>query len=436
MRRRPIGNGMCAPRIPREVAALIAALQVKGATTEGLLELEEQEWKSLLKFCEPAHLTLPLAQVAMSSVPPWVAERLKKNLTDNAARFAHVGVAYNEAAAILDQTGVEYVVLKGFTQAPDYVSDARLRMQSDLDLYCPRELISRAQEALMTIGYRSEQTIDYSRADHLPTMIRWGDWQWRGNAFDPEMPLSVELHFCLWNSSVAGFNVPEIELFWEHRIRRSLGALLFPDLNPIDHLGYFALHILRELLAGDWIVHHVHELANFLHKRAKDDAFWRTWSEMHSPSLRSLQAIAFFHARCWFCCDVHSAVQEQIATLPSLHKEWLERFSGSALENMFRKNKDRAWLHASLVKPTGKKLGVIWHSVMPVRVSSIPSLDAQVVNIRNRQLKQSVPSNKYIRYAAYVVDRAVGHIRPIPALMLHGLGLWLSSRRSGKQATQ
>ncbi|HYK37876.1 nucleotidyltransferase family protein [Alloacidobacterium sp.] len=436
MRRHPIGNGICAPRIPRELAALIAALQLKGATTEGLLELQEHEWESLLKFCDPAHLTLPLAQVAVSGFPLWVGERLKKNLADNAARFSRVETTYREVAAALDQAGVEYVVLKGFTQAPDYVSDVRLRMQSDLDLYCRKEMIVRARDALMNIGYQSEQTIDYSRSDHLPTMIRKGDWQWGGNAFDPEMPLSVELHFCLWNETVSKFPVPETDRFWERRIRRSLVGLSFPDLHPIDHLGFMALHILRGLLAGDWIIHHVHEMATFLHRHAKEDAFWRHWKEAHNDSFRALQAIAFFLARCWFCCDIHSDVQSQIEALPPVQTEWLERFAGSALENMFRKNKDSAWLHASLIKAPHKKVAAIWQAIMPLQVRGIPTIDNPAVRTKNRQYNDLRISNKYIRYVLYISDRTIDHLRPIPALVMHGLLLWLSSRQPRKQFHQ
>lgn len=424
---------MCAPRIPREVAALIAVLQLKGATTESLLEIEDHEWESLLKFCDPAHLTLPLAQVAVRGLPTWVAERLKKNLADNGARFARVEATYKEAAAALNQAGIEYVVLKGFTQAPDYVRDLRLRMQSDLDLYCPKEMIGRALEALIGIGYQPEHTIDYSRADHLPTMIRRRSWQWDGNAFDPEMPLSIELHFCLWNEAVCGFAVPETDRFWERRIKRSLGDLSFPDLHPIDHLGFMALHILRGLLTGDWIIHHVHEMATFLHLCAKDDAFWRDWKELHSDSFRALQAIAFFHARCWFCCDVHPDVLNQIEKLPTVQREWLERFAGSALESMFHRNKDQAWLHASLVKPARKQAEIIWRTIVPARISSIPSIDAPAIRIRNRQSRKSSTSNRYAQYVAYLFGRVIEHARSFPAVMLHGLLLWLSSRQMGKQ---
>ena len=431
MDRRLIGNGTCAPRIPREVAALIAALQMKGAVTDGLVELKDHEWDSLLRFCDPAHLTLPLLQVESSDFPSWVVDRLRGNAADNTARFERVKSTYLEVAAAFEKAGVEYVVLKGFTQAPEYVANPRLRQQSDLDLYLPKEMMSPAKAALEGIGYRPEQTQDYSLADHLPAMVRHGSWKWRGNPFDPDMPLSIELHFCLWNEAVSGFPVPELNRFRDRRITRSIEDISFPALDPVDHLGYFAVHILRDLLHADWIIHRVRELAVFLHKHAEDDKFWRDWREAHSSSFRALQAIAFSHARAWFSCDVHPDVQCQIAALPPLHREWLKRFTGSALEGMFRRNKDRVWLHASLVKPTRKRLELIWRTILPTRVSPVAG---PAVRIRKQRLKESGISNAYVRYLAYIVDRTIAHLRPLPTLMWHGAALWLSQYHPKKQS--
>ena len=432
MDRHPIGNGTCTPRIPSEVAALMAALQLKGGDTEALSKLKNKEWESLIRFCDPAHLTLALAQVEPNNFPLWVIERLKRNAADNALRFERVKDTYQEAAAALDRAEVEHMVIKGFTQAPEYVRDPRLRMQSDLDLYCPPRMIGRAKAALEFIGYRPEQTHDYSRADHLPSMIRPGNWEWRGNAFDPCMPLSIELHFCLWNDEVSHLSVPEVDNFWGHRIKRTLAGMSFSALSPIDHLGYMALHILRNVLSGDWIIHHVHELATFLHRHAADDDFWRAWAETHSNSLRALQAIAFYHAKVWFSCDVHPALQAEFATLPSIQREWLKYFAGSALEVMFQKSKDRIWLQASLIKTTRKRLALIWQTIAPPRSRLLP-IDGPLVKIKNRQLREKSISNRYFHYLGYIITVTFSHARYVPILMWHGLILWWSQRQFRRQ---
>src|ERR1700730_1154182 len=136
----PIGVRALNPRIPREVAALMLALQLRSSSRVPLRDLTDAEWESLLQFCDVAHLTLSLAQLERDGFPSWVAEHLEINLRDNAARFDRVKATYREAAAALDKAQVECIVLKGFAQAPDYVNDPRLRMQSDLDLYCPQHM--------------------------------------------------------------------------------------------------------------------------------------------------------------------------------------------------------------------------------------------------------------------------------------------------------
>ena len=430
MEQHPIGNGFCVPRVPREVAALIAALQMKGAVTDELVGLKEEEWDSLLRFCDSAHLTLPLSQVCSSEFPSWVLERLRRNAADNGRRFERLKSTYLEVAAAFAQASIEHVVLKGFTQAPEYIANPRLRQQSDIDLYCPKEMIPRARAALESIGYSPEQTLDYSRADHLPTMVRYGDWRWRGNAFDPDMPLSIELHFCLWNEAVAEFPVPEMDRFWGRRVKRRLEDISFPALSPIDQLGYFTLHIVRDLLRREWVIHRVHELARFLHMRAVDGSCWREWKEASSSSFRALQTIAFFHANAWFSCDLHPAIRNEIAMLPPIHREWLKRFAGSALEDMFHKNRDGVWLHASLVRPARKRLELIWKTIVPTQV---PSIETPARVYRKRGLKESRVSNKYLRYGPYLLGRIIAHVHSTSVFVWHGMILYFCGRRAGTQ---
>src|SRR6478672_11716439 len=151
MRPYPIGNGTVSPRIPREVAALLDALQLEGSNTDALLALDDVDWQRLLEFCDLAHLALPLSQVNTAGFPDWVVARLQQNVRDNAARFERVKAAYIEASTAMGRAGVSHVVLKGFAQVPDYVKEARLRSQSDIDVFCPKECLEKAQAALMKI---------------------------------------------------------------------------------------------------------------------------------------------------------------------------------------------------------------------------------------------------------------------------------------------
>ena len=396
-------------RIPSEVKALLSALQLSNPDTTLLANFSDAEWTRLLAFCDLAQLTLPLAQLRIKEMPLWVGERLAKNLADNALRFERVKATYREAAHALESAGLQHVVIKGFTQAPDYVADPRLRPQSDLDIFCPPESIDAAYRACEAIGYLpSGAKISYARADHQPALVRLGNWKWRGNLYDPEMPLSIELHFCLWNESDSHIPVPGTELFWNRRTTREVDGLSFSCLSPVDHLAHFTLHILRNLFLQEWIIRHVLELAFFLHSHADDEHFWENWKETHPPLLRTYAAIAFYYAHTWFGCRLHPQAAHEIDRLPAKQRSWLRYFSGSAMETMFGKNKDFFWLQLSMLSSRKEKLRIVSRTFVPAR--SIGSINSAGVYTRNKRPLQPKWS-PILHYVDYLISQSAEHIR-------------------------
>jgi len=71
-------------------------------------------------------------------------------------------------------------------------------------------------------------------------------------------------------------------IFWRRRVKRSIDNLDVTTLYPVDHVAFISLHILRGLLRTDWIIHHVYELAYFLHTHAEDRSLWKSWQQLHS----------------------------------------------------------------------------------------------------------------------------------------------------------
>lgn len=417
--------------VPHEITALLAALHLQKPDMSLLKTLRDQEWRSLLAFCDVSHLTLTLALLSRDGFPLWVVKRLDTNLADNALRFETVKATYREVAEALAKAGIEHIVIKGFTQAPEYVEKPCFRAQTDIDLFCPRGSIEAARSALQEIGYRPDDKTDTRFADHGSALVRLGDWRWRGNPFDAEMPLGIDLHFCLWNEHVSLVRIPEVALFWERRMTRQVEGLSFPCLNPVDHLGYLALHILRNVFGADWVVHHVRELAVFLHFHANDEAFWQSWSETHSPSLRSFEAIAFYYARAWFGCQLHPQAEREIANLPAARRSWLKRFSGSALEVMFRQNKDSLWLHLSLLPSRREKWEIVRRMLIPARIGSVGS---PVVRVRNKRLVASSGDNPGGQWIAYLLSRSASHGRANLTALTRGLQWYLSRQHPSRPA--
>ena len=424
MRPYPIGNGTVSPRIPREVAALLEALQMEGANTDSLLALDDDDWSRLLGFCDVAHLSLPLSRVNLAGAPGWARNRLQQNVSDNTRRFERIKAAYIESAAALNRAGVSHLVLKGFSQAPDYVTDPGLRMQSDIDIYCPREDLDGAQSTLMKIGYRPVEERDIN-ADHLPALVRPGEWEWRGNPYDPDMPPGIEVHFCFWNEAVSLIDIPEADRFWDRRVIRRLGNLEFCALHPVDQLGFLALHILRGVLSSDWVIHHAHELATFLHHRARDVEFWSQWNETHSTNLRRMEVLAFSMARKWFSCRLPEVARVEIDRLPPAQKRWLDRYGGSPLEAMFRHNKDGRLLQILLTRSRTSRQSVLRKIMFPSR---LPKPNSAAVRIRYRRAGLSTKGHPMLLYVQFIARTAFANATANFAFFLHGVRLWIATR--------
>jgi hypothetical protein len=145
-------------------------------------------------------LTLLLGHCCSTCLPEWGRQRINQNLSDNSERLERIKGAVFEISDDLGNAGTAYAILKGLTQYPRYVSDLRLRVQYDLDLFCPPESLTRARDVILGLRYEPLEGFEEFPIDHLPSMIRRTGWRWRGNYFDPEIPVSVDLHF-RWKSS-------------------------------------------------------------------------------------------------------------------------------------------------------------------------------------------------------------------------------------------
>jgi MFS family permease len=389
---------------PPYFLALLEALQFRQPDLAPLARLDAAEWNDLLSFCDRAHFTLQLSQLPSGILPAWAALRIQRNVFDNTRRIQRIQATYREAAEAFREVNAEQIVLKGFSQYPDYTRSINLRMQSDIDLYCPPNTILDARDALRRLGYKaSPPPGKHVPIDHFPSMSRSGSWRWRGNHYDPEMPPGFELHYCLWNQDRAGFAVPEVEEFWHRRVERNIRGFRVPTLHPVDQLAFCSLHVLRNLTRIDWIARHLHELAYFLHTHANDETFWKDWREMHSPSLRSLESISLSLAATTFGCLLPDAVKEQVKVLPVPVRQWLHCFCASPLKMMFTPGCDGVWLHVALLSTTSAKLRAIRYGLLPSGIPSAtvadntPSFDRKVAPPRYSQ--------KSLRYGAYVLSR-------------------------------
>jgi hypothetical protein len=410
-------------RAPAAVESLYAALRFRDPEMDGLARISEREGDELLAYAGRVHLTLALARCG-AALPPAIERTLAGNLAASAARFERIRSAYLEIAGALEEAGLACAVLKGFAQAPDFTPDPRNRQQYDIDLYCPREAVFAARDQLEALGYQPVGGFERRPLDHLPTMVRPAEWTWRGDYFDPQIPLAVDLHFRFWSEATERLRPGGLDGFWERRAMRELEGLRFMALDPVDALAYTCLHALRHLLRGDLKAGHVYELAYFLDSRTQDAEFWREWRARQEVSLRALEAVCFRLAEEWFGCRMAPAAQAAVDELPRIIQRWFDEFALAPIESAFHPNKDEVWLHLALLESWRDRIAILRRRLIPL--SAPAAVDAS--DISGRSKAPRVRARKYARHARFIGARALYHVRALAPALWSGFRFWLRSR--------
>ncbi|HEV3332314.1 MAG TPA: MFS transporter [Bryobacteraceae bacterium] len=400
------------------------ALHLREQRIEPLLQLSESDWRAVLDFCDRSRLTLPLRSRAREHMPEWVRERTDRDAEKNRERLRGIAEVYRTVAQRLAGR-VEFIVLKGITQAALTGGHPEDRVQYDLDLYTPRESVLAARDLLLRCGYESFNAMEDFPTDHLPVLVRRTGWEWRSDFFDPEIPTSIELHFRFWNAEFERLRADGVEEFWDRRLVREIAGVEMPMLHPVDALAYTALHLLKHLLEGSVSAFHVYELGQILEAKADDEAFWRMWQRWHSLELQRLQAVSFELARSWFGCRVTPAAETAIELLPSVVHSWFDTFVASPFTRQFRPNKDELWLHMSLLDLAADRWSVARRRLFPARLPGPVDavyLDERQMSLRRRWLKR-------LRYGRHVLERVWHHAATLPRTASSGTRWW--SRTSG-----
>lgn len=343
--------------------AALAALHFQSQSTEGLRRLEDFEWQQLLDWCDARQLTFLLPFICSDSLPSAVSRRISECRNRHTERFVRLKRELAEIAQTLNAAGLNFVLLKGLTHSPRLTPEPLMRMQGDIDLWLKSDSVCRARDILAELGYIPLQG---SKCRHLPPMARRSEWKWRGDRFDPDMPISVELHYELWSSEAEYFGFPELDRFWDRTQIRVFDGYPIRVLQDEDLLGFAALHLLLHVLHGELPMQRAWEIANFLHREARNDAFWNSWKKFHSGALRQSEVLIFELVHRWLGCELPPAVQEELSGLPEGVGVWLRHYSFSPLKSQFQPNKDDLWLHLALVKSRWRQVCVLTRRLAPM----------------------------------------------------------------------
>jgi predicted MFS family arabinose efflux permease len=403
---------------------VIRALRFHHSDREYLRELPDREWDKILALTDAAQLTLALGIRCRDVLPQRIRERIDRNIACNAERYSRITSCHREIASAFQSRGVEFVALKGISQCPFYADEPFHRPQYDIDVFCRQEDLVPARDAALALGYEPLAGFEGFPIDHLPNMIRRNGWRWRGDYYDPEMPLSLDIHFRLWDPETEGFDVPGIEEFWSRRgIRETVGGEA-PAFGIADGLAYSALHLLRHLLRGDPRPFHAYEIAHFLERTSEHHDFWEAWQDTHPSGLRQVEAIAFRFAAEWFGCRLAPVAQAEIESLPEGVKRWFELFSLSPVRSITRPNKDELLLHLQLIPTSRARRRVAARRILPMRTSAFHlSPHVRVPGGFRQTLARSFFK------ARFLIGRFVRHANSMAPLLVSGVRWWWGGKQ-------
>jgi hypothetical protein len=294
-------------------------------------------------------------------LPGWLIEEIESRFAKNAERRRRLRAAYIQAAGALDAAGVEFVLLKGFTHEAGFGIDPSARVQYDLDILTLPTDVPLARGALENLDYAPHGTQSLSD-EHARPLVQSSNWKWRGDYYDPEMPIPVELHGSPWSAAHDRIHVAGMEEFWGRRCCMEVNGLRIPAFTGVDRLAFAALHVLRHILRHDAKPAHVLELATFLRTHESDAAFWDEWRSLHPPELRMLQTVAFRFAHEWFGSPLPADAEQ-----PKSADAWFDDFAWSPIANLTRPNKDTVWLHLALLNRWPDRIRVFCHRLFPMR---------------------------------------------------------------------
>jgi hypothetical protein len=248
-------------------------------------------------------------------------------------------------------------------------------------------------------------------------MARPNNWRWQGDLFDPDMPISVELHYELWSAEAEFVEAPQLDEFWARRTVRDFDGHKINVLWSQDLLGFSALHLLLHLLHGDLPLQRAWEIARFLDNHADDQQFWEAWSKTHCLQLRQLEVSMYHLVSQWFGCRLPECFNAEFLGLDKQVKAWLAESYLAPLVAEWKANKREIWLHLALLKNRKDKLSVLFRRLFPLSLPPIPQ----------RMTLRTSPAI-LIRHVQFIASRIARHLFTLVPTVLDGLRLGVLRR--------
>jgi hypothetical protein len=174
----------------------------KNRKKKALSEFSVREWSRQIGLLDRVGLTLPLYAKLLEndkcgSLPSQVLAALEQRRRDNTRRVNGMLSTFEQAVSALQQVGVRFVCVKGFSLVPEYLPELWQRHQIDFDLLVNAEDQLRAQEALEKLGYKLTAVDGAERRLRIPVSQPLPH---NAYLYSAQEGASIELHTDFWET--------------------------------------------------------------------------------------------------------------------------------------------------------------------------------------------------------------------------------------------
>ncbi len=334
------------------------------AACDTLYHLSLRQWQPLLYWMDVSGLALYFHNRMTQSrqdahLPAEVWERLTRNLEQSRRRTAVMGA---EAAAIqsdLQQSGIPFAVLKGFSLWPVSVPKMELRSQLDLDYLISATEAHRARTLLEARGYSlraiSGNTWEFkSKEPGLPSLT---------TLYQAPVQRSVELHLeqaaALEESLLSRIEV------------RTLNSMAVPVLGQTDLFLGQGLHLYKHIASEFSRAAHLLEFYRHILVRFHDDTFWqelRTLAEQTPGAAASLGLVIHLITHLMGEFAPYPLTSWTVSQLPAAARLWVQLYSRRSVLSCPPGNKLYLLLQEAMQSTGVPAQRTIPHRLLPYRL--------------------------------------------------------------------
>ena len=397
-------------KVAEEIVRTMRMGGMPGDCEDRILRIRPAQWEGALSWLRRSGLALywwsriKSGQIE-SAVPETIRRRLDGDLQENGTRLSAMAEEFHALLKLFKDTGVPYVVLKGFALTPEYCPDPAIRNQYDFDFLVDAVSVSRLNQAFRRADFihkprrSSSEPIEYFHSQRRPVVPKS-----LNKLYSPGLHRTVEIHTSLWESNTEKihFILPNDNL--SRAVLKTWNGITFFSLAPEEALVLQILHIFRHILNNQCRLSHLFELAIFMNCHSGQNPIWPDFQSLVQKDDRLMEAsgIVFSLATGLFQSTVASeATAFSVDKLSSASAFWIRRWGiKSALSN-FGASKSSLYLHSLFVDSESD-----WREIRQRRLFPIQK-PTTVARASNSDISSLLTAHS--RQFAHVMRRSLFH---------------------------